>query len=162
MFPAKSFQVSTPNETEIRITRTFDAPRALVWDAMSKPEFLRRWLLGPPGWSLDECTNDLRAGGTYHWLWRGPDGAAMTMSGVYREVAAPERMIRTECFSFGCEAQAGEQLATLSLRETGSQTHLTLSVLYPNQEARDGALASGMERGVSAGYERLDELFQRA
>lgn len=151
-------QVTTPTDLEIVITRTFNAPRALVWEAMSKPELLQQWLFGPPGWSMTTCEEDLRVGGTFRWAWSGPDGTGMSMHGVYREVNPPKRMVRTEIFDFGCMPQAGEQLCTLILNEIGSQTNLTLTVLYESKEARDGALASGMERGVSAGYDRLEEM----
>jgi uncharacterized protein YndB with AHSA1/START domain len=119
---------------------------------------LLRWLSGPPGWSMVECESDLKVGGKYRHVWHGPDGMAMAMHGVYRELVPPERIVRTETFEFGCEAQAGEQLATLVLTEQGGTTFLTLTVLYPSKEARDGAKASGMERGIAASYDRLDEM----
>jgi uncharacterized protein YndB with AHSA1/START domain len=150
--------VTTPTDREIVLTRIFNAPRRLVWDAMAKPELLKRWLFGPPGWEMTTCEDDLRPGGKFTWAWRGPEGAAMQMSGVYREVVPPERMVRTESFEFGCAPQAGEQLAQLVLTEQGGTTLLTLTMLYPSKEARDGAIASGMERGISAGYDRLDEI----
>jgi uncharacterized protein YndB with AHSA1/START domain len=153
-----NLNVATPGDREIVITRTFNAPRDLVFDAMSKPEFLRRWLLGPPGWTMTVCENDLRVGGAFRHVWRGADGAEMAMRGVYREVVRPERVVRTETFEFGCDAQSGEQLGTLVLTEQGGKTTLTLTVLYPSKVARDGAIASGMEHGVAAGYDRLDEI----
>ena len=94
----KKLSVTTPSDREILMTRTFDAPRPLVWEAMSKPEFLRRWLFGPPGWSMTVCEDDPRVGGTFHWAWSGPDGSALSMRGVYREVVPPERVVRTEAF----------------------------------------------------------------
>jgi uncharacterized protein YndB with AHSA1/START domain len=104
------------------------------------------------------CEDDLRVGGKFRWGWSGPDGAEIAMHGVYREVTSPERMVRTETFDFGCDVQSGEQLGTLVLAENGDKTNLTLTVLYPSKEARDGALASGMEKGVGAGYDRLEEM----
>jgi uncharacterized protein YndB with AHSA1/START domain len=156
--------VTTPTDREIVITRDFDAPRRLVWDAMSKPEFLKRWLFGPPGWSMVVCEDDSRVGGEFRWVWRGPDGAELSMRGAYREVVPPKpdgtggRIVRTETFEFGCAPQAGEQLGTLVLTEQGGRTKLTLTVLYPSKEARDGAIASGMDRGMAAGYDRLEEM----
>jgi uncharacterized protein YndB with AHSA1/START domain len=149
-------KVATSGDREIVISRTFDAPRKLVWEAMSKPELLKRWLTGPPGWQWAVCEDDLRPGGIYRWGWRGPDNAEMLMTGVYREVSPPERIVRTESFVFGCAPQAGEQLATLVLTEQLGKTQLTLTVLYPSREARDGALASGMDKGLSFGYDLLD------
>jgi uncharacterized protein YndB with AHSA1/START domain len=157
-----TLQVTLPGDREIVITRVFDAPRRLVFEAMSRPEFLKRWLLGPPGWSMVVCENDLKVGGTFRHVWHGPDGEVMAMHGVYREVVPPERIVRTESFSRGCDAQMGEQLGTLVLTEQGSKTLLTLTVLYPSKEARDATLASGMERGVAASYDRLAQLLASA
>ncbi|HXD32886.1 MAG TPA: SRPBCC family protein [Pyrinomonadaceae bacterium] len=153
-----SLQITTPNDLDIVMTRAFNAPRPLVWEAMSKPEFIRRWLLGPPGWTMEACDDDLRVGGEFHWSWRGPENAEMSMRGTYREVQPPERIVRTETFEFGCNAQAGEQLASVVLTDQGDTTMLTMTVTYPSKEARNGALASGMEQGVSASYNRLDEI----
>jgi len=150
--------ITTPTDVEIVMTRTFNAPRTLVWEAMSKPELLKQWLFGPPGWTMTTCDDDLRVGGNFKWAWSGPDGAGMAMHGIYREVNPPEKMVRTEIFDFGCNVEAGEQLCTLVLTEDGNKTSLTLTVLYSSKEARDGALASGMEHGVAAGYDRLDEM----
>ena len=161
MRTAGTLKIATLGDREILITREFDAPRSLVFDAMTKPELLQRWLSGPPGWSMVECENDLHVGGTFRHVWHGPDGAAMSMHGVYREIVPPERIVRTESFEFGCPSQMGEQVGTLVLTEpaaAGGRTKLTVTVLYPSKEARDATIASGMERGVSAGYDRLDEL----
>jgi uncharacterized protein YndB with AHSA1/START domain len=153
-----TLKVEAVGDREIVISRDFDAPRALVWDAMSRPELLKRWLSGPPGWELTACEEDQRVGGTFRWEWRGPDGAALTMSGVYREIVPPERCVRTETFASACFPQMGEQLATLVLADRGERTALTLTVAYPSKEARDGALAGGMDKGLGAGYDRLDAI----
>jgi uncharacterized protein YndB with AHSA1/START domain len=153
-----TLNVTTPNDRDIVLSRVFDAPRRLVYEAMSQPELLKRWLFGPPGWEMTVCEDDLRVGGAFHWAWRGPNGEEMSMRGTYREVVPPERIVRTESFEFGCAPQSGEQLASLVLVEQGSRTALTLTVRYPSKEARDGAIASGMEHGVAAGYDRLEEI----
>ena len=153
-----TLKVSTPTDLEIVMTRDFDAPRHLVWEAMSKPELVKRWLFGPPGWTMTVCEDDLKVGGTFRWEWRGPDGIGLTMHGVYREVIAPERMTRTEIMEFGTPPQIGEQIATIVLVEHAGKTSLRLSLVYPTKEARDGALASGMEQGVRAGYDRLEKM----
>jgi uncharacterized protein YndB with AHSA1/START domain len=159
---AGTLSITTPSDCEIVMTRVFDAPRHLVFQTMSKPELIKRWCSGPPGWSMVVCEDDSRAGGTFRCVWRGPEGAEMAMRGVYREVVPPERIVRTESFDYGCASQAGEQLATLVLTEQGRRTLLTLTLLYPSKQARDGTIASGMERGVSATYDRLDELLSSA
>jgi uncharacterized protein YndB with AHSA1/START domain len=150
--------VTTPSDREIVMTRQFNAPRQLVFDAMTKPELIRRWLFAPPGWAMTVCEDDARVGGTFRWEWASAGGPAMAMHGVYREVVPPERIVRTETFDTGCAPQAGEQIVTLTLTEQGGQTLLTLTILYPSKEARDATIASGMERGVAAGYDNLDEL----
>jgi uncharacterized protein YndB with AHSA1/START domain len=150
--------VTTPTDCEIVITRSFDAPKSLVWDAMNKPECLRRWLLGPPGWEMTVCENDVRVGGTFRHVWKSTDGTEMAMSGIYREVARPDRVVRTETFEFGCTPQAGEQIGTMVLTESAGRTTVTITSLFPTREARDGMIASGMERGVTASYARLDDV----
>lgn len=157
-----AMKVTTPTDREILITREFDAPRQLVWDTMSKPELLKRWLFGPPGWEMTVCEEDARVGGTFRWGWSGPDGAEMLMTGSYHEVAPPERCVRTERFEFGCVPGGGEQLATMVLTEQGEKTLMTLTLLYDSREARDGAVASGMEQGMACGYDRLDEVLEGA
>jgi uncharacterized protein YndB with AHSA1/START domain len=153
-----SMTAATPTDREIVLTHDFDAPRNLVLDAMTKPALLQSWLFGPPGWSMMVCENDVRVGGGFRHVWRGPDGIELAMHGVYREVAAPERIVRTESFDFGCNGQSGEQVGTLVLTEEEGKTKLTLTVQYPSKEARDATIASGMEQGVAANYDGLAEL----
>ena len=155
--------VTTPSDREIMMARTFDAPRHLVWEAMTKPEFIKRWLYLPDGWSMVSCEHDVRVGGTFRWACAGPDGnTAMVMHGVHRDVVVPERIVRTETFEFGCPSQSGEQLVTMILSDMGNRTKVAFTAVYPSTEARDGALASGMEHGVSVGYDQLDELLAEA
>lgn len=154
--------VSTPNDTQIVMTRTFDAPRRLVFEAMIRPEQLRRWLCGPPGWSLDECEVDARVGGRARYLWRGPGGAGFSMTSVCHEFEPHERIATTETFDMGGGPIMPSQDARIVLTEQGAKTLLTMTLTYPNREARDGALASGMEHGVAAGYDRLDAVFAAA
>jgi uncharacterized protein YndB with AHSA1/START domain len=154
-----TLKVTTVGDREIKITRMLQAPRHLVWEALTKPEHIRRWLFSPPGWTMTACEEDLRAGGSFRWAWAGPDGQqAMVMRGNYREVVPPERIVRTETFEMGCEAQAGEQLATMALTESEGRTTVTITVLMPSKEARDALLASGMEHGMAAGYDRMEAL----
>lgn len=152
-----SLSVTTPSDREILMTRLFNAPRELVFEAMYRPELLKRWLNGPPGWSLEFCEVDFRVGGGFRQVWHGPEGAEMGMGGVFREIVRPERIVRTELFDQ--DWTGGEALATLMLSEKAGQTELALTVLYASQEARDGALQSGMKDGVAASYDQLDVLF---
>jgi uncharacterized protein YndB with AHSA1/START domain len=156
LFP-DSFKVFTPSDREIQVTRDFDAPRRLVFDAFTKPEIVRRWLLGPPGWTMPLCEIDLRVGGAYRYVWRSDkDGSQMGMGGVFREVVAPERLVATEKFDDAW--YPGEALDTTVFVEARGITRTTITVLYESQEARDKARRSGMERGMAAGYDRLEGL----
>ena len=150
-----NLQVTTPSDREIAMTRVFDAPRHLVFEALTRPELLQRWLLGPPGWSMPVCEVDLKVGGAYRYVWRSDDGGREFGShGVFREVLPPERFVATEKMD-GFE---GESLVTNSLAEQGGRTTLTLTMRFDSKEARDGALNSGMEKGVAISYDRLDEV----
>lgn len=157
MKATSTLQLTTPSEREIAMTRVFDAPRTLVFDAHTKPELVRRWLLGPPGWSMPVCEIDLRIGGQYRYVWRHDrDGTMMGMGGVYREIQAPERLVATEKFDESW--YPGEALDTIVLVEQGGRTTLTQTILYESRETRDAVLKSPMEQGVAAGYDRLAEL----
>lgn len=138
--------------------RRFEAPRARVFDALVRPELVRRWLSGPAGWSLVLCRIDARPGGRYRYIWHGPDGAEMGMHGFFREVTAPERIAARETFDYGCQAQSGEQQVIMTLAEDGAGTVLTTTVGYPSKAARDAVLAGDMKHGLGAGYDRLQDL----
>jgi len=157
MTTAGTLRLTTPGERELVMTRSFDAPRQLVFDAHTKPALVRRWLLGPPGWSMPVCEIDLRVGGKYRYVWHHDrDGTKMGMGGVYREIKMPERIVNTEKFD---EAwYPGEALGTLVLVEQGGKTTLTYTMRYESRAARDAVIKSNMESGVAASYDRLAEL----
>ena len=153
---AGTLQVTTPSEREITMTRVFDAPRSLVFDAWTKPELLKRWLGVRGGWSMAVCEVDLKVGGRFRFVWRkGSDGPEMGMGGVYREIVRPERLVNTE--SFDDPWYAGEALDTMVLVEQGGRTTVTTTVRYESQEVRDAVLRSGMERGIAESYDKLAE-----
>jgi uncharacterized protein YndB with AHSA1/START domain len=152
-----ALKVAAQGEKEIVMTRAFDAPRRLVFDAFTKPELVKRWLLGPPGWSMPVCEIDLRVGGSYRYVWRkDADGTTMGMGGVYREIVAPERIVSTE--NFDQAWYPGEAVGALVLVEQGGRTTVTQTVRYESRDARDGVLKSGMASGVEASYDRLEEV----
>ena len=152
-----TLQVTTPTDREIAMTRVFDAPRRLVFEALTKPELVRRWLLGPDGWSMPVCEIDLKVGGAYRYVWqRDKDGSEMGMGGVFREVVPSELLVATEKFDQAW--YPGEALTTTVLVEEGGRTTLTTTVRYESREARDGVLKSGMESGVARSYDRLEEV----
>jgi uncharacterized protein YndB with AHSA1/START domain len=156
MMNAGTLKVTTPSDLEIAMTRVFNAPRRLVYDALTRPELVKQWLLGPPGWTMPVCEIDLRVGGMFRYVWRHADGREMGIGGVFREIVPQERIVHTELFD---EAwYAGEALVTNVLVEQGGKTTLTLTSRFESRETRDGVLKSGMERGVAVSYERLDKL----
>jgi len=148
-------QITARGEREIMWTRDFDAPRSLVFDALTKPELIKRWLGVRGGWSLAVCEVDLRVGGSYRYVWRGPKGE-MGMGGVFREIVPPERIVTTEVFDDPW--YPGGAVGTAVLVERGGKTTLTHTVLYDSREARDGVLKSPMESGVVESYNTLETL----
>lgn len=148
-----TLKVTTPSDREVVLTRVFNAPRHLVYDALTKPELLKRWF-GPRGWSLAVCEIDLRVGGAWRFVLRGPDGTEMGMRGVYRELAPPDRTIHSERF----DDYPGESVVTCVLTETDGKTTLTGTVLYESKIIRDAVIASGMEHGAAESYDKLAEI----
>ena len=157
MINTGTLEVTTPSDREIALTRVFDAPRQMVFDAFSKPELLKRWF-GPRGWSLVVCEVDFRVGGGFRFVMRGPDGKDMGMRGVYREIAAPERSVHMESF----DDYPGESQVTAVFVERNGKTTMTATVLYPSQEIRDIVIQTGMEHGAAESYDKLAELLAEA
>lgn len=150
-----SLEVSTPSEREILVTRTFDAPSELVFEYHTKPQYVRKWLLGPPGWSMPICEIDLRAGGRYRYVWRNDgDGSEFGVHGEFREVAAPNRLVHTESM----DGMPGEAVCTSTFAKSGEKTLFTLVMKFGSREERDRALQSGMTDGMSISYDRLESL----
>jgi uncharacterized protein YndB with AHSA1/START domain len=152
-----TFNITAHGDREIVVTRVFDAPRRLVFDAYTKPALVKRWLLGPDGWSMPVCEIDLRAGGKYRYVWKNEaDGREMGMGGIYREVVVPERIVATEIFD---EAwYPGEAVDTMVLVERDGKTTLTQTILYNSRETRDAVLKSPMQTGMAASYDRLEKV----
>jgi len=151
-----TLKVTTPSDREIDMTRVFNAPRRLVFEALSKPELVKQWLLGPPGWSMPVCEIDLRVDGAYRFEWAGPDGAKMGSRGVFLEVVVPERFVATERFDEPW--YPGEAVVTNVLTEHHGKTTLTLTVRYESREARDNVLKTPMDKGVGMSYDLLERL----
>lgn len=151
-----SYQVTTPTDREIQLTRLFNAPKALVFEAMTKPEHVRRW------WgNLDEkhgvnvCEIDLRVGGKWRFVGYGPEGEYPAFYGEYREIVAPERLVNTEFFAPYPDAGS---LVTTTLTEENGKTRLTVTASYPSIEVRDTVMQTGMEKGAGLSYDRLEDL----
>lgn len=158
--PAGSLTITTPGDREIAITRVFNAPRHLVFDAFTRPELLRQWLGVFGGWQLAVCEIDLRVGGAYRYEWHGPDGAKMGARGIYREVVRPERIVATE--QFDEPWYEGESIGTISLTERDKTTTLVQTLRYISKEVRDAVLRTPMETGLVASYDKLAELLRSA
>jgi uncharacterized protein YndB with AHSA1/START domain len=152
-----SLTIAARGAFDIVMTRALDAPRTMVFDAFTKPELVKRWLLGPDGWTMPICEIDLRLGGSYKYVWRREsNGKEMVMFGTYKEIKAPERVVSTE--KFQDPWYPGEAITTLQLVEQAGRTTVTQTMHLPNREARDGILKSGMETGVEASYKRLEPI----
>lgn len=145
-----------PSDREIRIFRTFDAPRQMVWDAHTKPELLKRWLLGPPGWEMPVCDVDLHVGGKYRYEWHRDGKMAMALSGVYTAVDAPAYLADTQVFDDNWTN--GPADTSITLEEKDGKTYLTMDIKYATAETRDLALSTPMMEGMEAGYARLANL----
>ncbi|HLA81790.1 MAG TPA: SRPBCC domain-containing protein [Thermoleophilia bacterium] len=148
-----SMTFTQPNDTQLVATRTIGAPRALVWAAHTECGHVQKWLLGPEGWKMPVCEIDLRPGGKWRYAYEGPDGAGFQMSGEYREIQAPERLVNTERM----DDSPGEALDTMTLTEEGGHTVVVTVVEYPSQEIRDQIIATGMMDGWAESYDRLEE-----
>jgi uncharacterized protein YndB with AHSA1/START domain len=149
--------ITTPSDTELSIQRTFDAPRAKVFAAITTPETIRRWLSGPPGWTMTECVLEPKAGSAYRFAWRnGENGPTMGLGGTVTEAVVPEKLVATEKFDqpwYPGEAQISQRLT-----EADGKTTLTITMRYPAKDVRDGVLNSGMTTGMQMNYDRLAAL----
>jgi uncharacterized protein YndB with AHSA1/START domain len=152
---SETFEVTTPGDREIHMTRVFDAPRALVFEAMSRPEHIRRWWgnLGD-GYSVPVCEVDLRVGGKWRFVNAHPHGEA-EFYGEYLEIDPPGRIVFTEIFAPFPDAPS---TVTSELRDEGGKTRITISCLYPSREVRDMVIGTGMEKGAALSYDRLEEV----
>src|SRR5687768_8262450 len=152
---SSTFKVTTPSDTEIRMTRLFDAPRRLVFEAMTKPEHVKQWWgrLGE-GYSVPLCEIDLRPGGKWRFVNRHPNGEA-AFHGEYREITPPSRLVFTEIFE---EFPDSVSVVTSEFTEEDGKTRMTATVAYPSREVRDMVLASGMSGGAGISYDRLEDL----
>jgi len=162
-----TLEVTLPSDREVRVRRSFKAPRHLVWDAHTKPELVQRWMLGPPGWTMPVCEMDVRVGGAYRWRWRSEaDGKEFGFFGVFNEVDAPGRIVHAESFDPGDVGGAMPSdepaIITNEFNETRGVTTLIVTMRFASKEARDGAVSTGMTDGMEIGYQRLDQEFAKA
>ena len=150
-----ALKVSLPSDKEILLERVFDAPRRLVFEAMTKPEHVRRWWCCMEGFTMPVCEIEFRVGGRYRYVTRGADGSEFAFHGVYREIVAPERVVHTEIFEpFPQE----ETVCTMTLEERNGKTHYRCLVVHMTTEGRDAHIASGMEGGADLAMDRLEQI----
>lgn len=153
----KGLQISTPTDTTIVLTRRFDAPARLVWQAMFTPDKMRRWMIPPPGWTLTTCECDPRVGGALSLAWKSADAdPAMTLRGAFTEVVLHERIVHTETMALGSGELVGSLVEEHAFLEAAGITTMRITQTYASREARDGAIASGMDQGMEACYQQLD------
>jgi uncharacterized protein YndB with AHSA1/START domain len=165
MQQARTSESAMKNETivertadrELTVTRTFNAPAHIVFEAWTKPELLKRWWAPKSfGVSLFECEQDLRVGGAYRFAFGRDPKNPEVFSGRYLEVNPPSRLVLTQLYER--MSDVGDVIVTATFEESQSGTRLTLHQLFPSKEALEGALASGMERGMRITLDQLDEL----
>jgi uncharacterized protein YndB with AHSA1/START domain len=153
--------VTLPSDHEVKVTRQFAAPRALVYKAYTTPSLLQQWLLGPPGWTMPICEMDVRVGGQFRWRWRNSrDGKEFGFHGEYREVSAPRRLVSTQFFDPGDVGgdMGNGAIVTVEFTEENGVTMLVTLIDYGSREARDAALSTGMTDGMEQSYQRLDRV----
>jgi uncharacterized protein YndB with AHSA1/START domain len=155
-------QVTTPSEREVKVVRSFKAPRALVYKAYTDPQLVQRWLLGPPGWSMPICEMDVRVGGSYRWRWRNDhDGSEFGFTGTFQEIKSPSKLVHTEAYDPGTVGGGypGEPaLITVTFTEDAGVTTVSSLMDFRTKEARDAAVATGMTDGMEQSYQLLDQL----
>lgn len=148
-------------DREIVVVRAFNAPRDLVFDAFSKPELVKRWMLGSAGWSMPVCTIDFRVGGKGRYEWKSPDGQhGMALSSEFVEIARPERIVHKEVFDG--TPQPVESVITSTFVEKAGRTTMTMVICYPTPQVRDFMLKSGMEQGMALSFQRLAGMIEKA
>jgi uncharacterized protein YndB with AHSA1/START domain len=155
----RGLQISTPTDTTIVLTRMFNAPRRLVWEAMFTPDKMRRWMLPPPGWTLTTLECDARVGGKLSVAWKSDEAnPAMTLRGEFTAVAPHEHAVHTETMALGSGETIGSLVEKHEFADEGPATAMSITQTYNSKEDRDGALASGMDDGMEACYQKLEAL----
>jgi uncharacterized protein YndB with AHSA1/START domain len=157
-------QVTLPSDREVKVTRSFKAPRALVYRAYTEPDLVRRWLLGPPGWSMPVCEMDVRVGGRFRWRWRSEqNGREFGFTGTFRGLQPPSKIVHTEAYDAGTVGDgypANDAIVTVTFAEDRGVTTLTTLIDFGSKEARDAAVATGMTGGMELSYQLLDRLLE--
>ena len=159
MMTKSELKLTTRGDRELVMTRTFDAPRKLVFDTFSKPEYIHRWLLGPDGWAMPVCEVDFKVGGKWRYVWK-KGNEEMGAGGSFRDIKAPDRIVHSE--RFDDPWFEGESIVTTTFVEKDGRTTVEMVMAFDSKETRDGVLKSGMETGVEVSYARLDAILAEA
>lgn len=157
-----SQKMERPSDREFVVTRTFAAPRELVWQAWSQCEHLQHWW-APAGWSVPVCKMDFRVGGTWHYCMKGPmpDGSEMESWGltVYQEIVEPERIVALDQFADAAgnvSAEMPKMLNTITFSAVNGQTEVTSHTEFAAAADLETVIKMGMEEGLSQSWDQLD------
>ena len=156
---ASTLHITTPSDRELRIERSFNAPVKLVWDCHTKPDLVRRWMLGPTHTTMPVCDIDLSVGGKYRYEWTYTDGRRLGLGGSFREIAPHTRIVHTELFDQ--DWTGGETVVTMTFDEARGKTNMTMTILYSSKAARDRAVESPMTEGMEGAYAHLDDILKQ-
>ncbi len=151
-----TLKLELSGDTEIVGTRRFAASPARVFTAHTDPDLLSKWMTGPEGWVMTVCESVAKPGGDLVCTWRDEEGNEFSLRGHYLEVETPHRLVHVERWD-GSEDMVDTEVETL-FEPDGNGTLLTIRMRYPNKDARDAALASGMAEGMEVSYARVDAL----
>jgi uncharacterized protein YndB with AHSA1/START domain len=157
MLSSRTAEVTLPSDEQIRITREFDAPKHLVYKAVTTPELVRRWWHANRG-EMTAAEIDLRPGGKWRYAMVTPDGFEVGFHGEYREIVPNERIVSTEAYEGAPEPDANATLNTATFTEADGRTTLTVLVDAPSKEIRDAIIESGMEDGMQDAYDLLEQV----
>lgn len=157
-----TLKLTRPTDTTIVLSRVFNAPRRLVWEAMLTPDKMRRWMLPPPGLTLTTCICEPRVGGTLSLAWKSAEAdPCMTLTGTFTEVVVHQRITHTELLTLASGQVIGSLVETHEFAESAGLTTMRITQVYESKEARDGAFGSGMDEGMEACYKHLDALLSQ-
>jgi uncharacterized protein YndB with AHSA1/START domain len=161
MKKSKGLTVETPSDREVRVTRQFNAPAQLVWDAHTKPELVTQWQGYPDGWTMPVCEMDVRVGGAYRWRWRSDENQEFGFFGKFIEVKPAALLVFDQHYdpgTFGVPMMSEPSIVTNVFEEESGLTTLTVTIRFASKEERDEAAATGMTDGMEVSYQRLDVL----
>ncbi|MBT8425561.1 MAG: SRPBCC domain-containing protein [Silicimonas sp.] len=148
-------------DTALTVTRRFNADPAAVFKAHTDEAIVRTWMLGPPGWTMPDCTLDATPGGAFSYTWAHPDEGSFTIHGTFLELDPPNRIFHKEVMEMGDETPPAAQVET-RFEADPDGTLMTMTITYASAEQREAAVASGMEDGMAFSYDTLEKALASA